>query len=100
MSVKQFIFFGYFLNKKFILYFANLNYHKIYKIMIKEFKISDILNAVDAISKIEKKINKNEVLKKNSDKSDKILTNNNIVKSYKSEILVLEQMIEQNIKKI
>ncbi|MDC0248166.1 hypothetical protein OAK00_03340 [Pelagibacteraceae bacterium] len=62
--------------------------------MIKEFKISDILNAVDAISKIEKKTNKNEVLKKNSDKSDKILTNNNIVKSYKSEILVLEQMIE------
>ena len=89
MSVKQFIFFGYFLNKKFILYFANLNYHKIYKIMIKEFKISDILNAVDSISKMDEKKNKT------AEKND-ALTHNNQAKSNNSEILVLDQMIEQN----
>ena len=61
--------------------------------MIKEFKIKDILNAVNDISKIEKKKIKNQEKKDFADK-DNILTLNNQVKSNKSEILVLDQMIE------
>ena len=57
--------------------------------MTKEFEISDILNAVDDISKIERK-------NVSTDKDD-VLTLNNQVKSNKSNILVLDQMIEQNI---
>ena len=61
--------------------------------MIKEFKIDDILNAVDSISNIEKK--KSETLGKNdSVENDDVLTLNNQVKSNKSKILVLDQMIE------
>ena len=61
--------------------------------MIKEFEISDILNAVNSISKIEKK--KSKTVKRNDSavKND-ILTLNNQAKSNKSEILVLDQMIE------
>ena len=55
--------------------------------MRKEFEINDILNAVNSISKMEKKKNKT------MDKNDK-LTLNNQAKSNKSEILVLDQMIE------
>ena len=55
--------------------------------MIKEFAINDILNAVDSISKMEKK--KNKTVEKND-----ILTLNNQEKSNKSEILVLDRMIE------
>ena len=54
--------------------------------MIKKFEISDILNAVDNISKIERK-------NYSTDKDD-VLTLNNQVKSDKSDILVLDQMIE------
>jgi len=54
--------------------------------MTKEFEISDILNAVDEISKIERK-------NVSTDKDD-VLTLNNQAKSNKSEILVLDQMIE------
>ena len=64
--------------------------------MIKEFVINDILNAVNSISKIEKKKSK-IVEKKDSNVKDDILTLNNQAKSDKSEILVLDQMIEQNI---
>ena len=61
--------------------------------MIKEFEIDDILNAVDSISNIEKK--KSETLGKNdSVENDDVLTLNNQVKSNKSKILVLDQMIE------
>ena len=61
--------------------------------MEKEFKINDILNAVNSISKIDKK--KSRILeKKDSDDKNDILTLNNQVKSNKSEILVLDQMIE------
>ena len=61
--------------------------------MTKEFEINDILNAVNTISKIEK--NKSKILeKKYSDDKDDILTLNNQAKSNKSEILVLDQMIE------
>ena len=61
--------------------------------MIKEFEIDDILNAVDNISNIEKK--KSKTLEKNdSVENDDLLTLNNQVKSNKSKILVLDQMIE------
>ncbi len=61
--------------------------------MIKEFEIKDILNAVNSISKIEKKKSK-IVEKKDSTGKVDVLTLNNQVKSNKSEILVLNQMIE------
>ena len=62
--------------------------------MKKEFAINDILNAVDNISKIEKK--KVKVTETKSDSTDKndVLTLNKQVKSNKSKILVLDQMIE------
>ena len=61
--------------------------------MVKEFEINDILNAVNNIFKIEKKRNKTVEKKDSTDKND-ILTLNNQVKLNKSEILVLDQMIE------
>ena len=61
--------------------------------MTKEFEINDILSAVNSISKIEKKKNKTTEKKDSTDKND-ILTLNNQAKSNKSEILVLDQMIE------
>ena len=61
--------------------------------MIKEFEMDDILNAVDSIFNIEKK--KSKTLEKNdSVENDDVLTLNNQVKSNKSKILVLDQMIE------
>ena len=61
--------------------------------MIKEFEINDILNAVNTISKIKK--NTSKILEKKDfrDKDD-VLTITNQAKSNKSEILVLDQMIE------
>ena len=61
--------------------------------MIKEFEISDILNAVNSISKVDKKKSK-IVKKKDSDVKENVLTLNNQAKSDKSDILVLNQMIE------
>ena len=61
--------------------------------MIKEFEINDILNAVNSISKIEKKKTKIMERKYSADKNDD-LTLNDQAKSNKSEILVLDQMIE------
>ena len=62
--------------------------------MKKEFEIRDILNAVDDIFKIERK--KNIIIKIKNDSTDKndVLTLNNQAKFNKSEILVLDQMIE------
>tara|TARA_B100001964_G_scaffold56365_1_gene63624 strand:+ start:336 stop:899 length:564 start_codon:yes stop_codon:yes gene_type:complete len=60
---------------------------------IQEYEISDILSAVDSISKIEKTKSK-IVEKKSSVDKDDVLTLNNQVKTKKSEILVLNQMIE------
>ena len=61
--------------------------------MTKEFEISDILNAVNSISKVDKE--KSKIVKKNdSDVKEDVLTLNNQAKSNKSEILVLDQMIE------
>ena len=64
------------------------------KMMEKEFKINDILNAVISISKIETKKAKIIEIKNDSIDKDDILTLNNQAKSNKSEILVLDQMIE------
>ena len=61
--------------------------------MTKEFEIRDILNAVNSISKVDKKKSK-IVKKKDSDVKEDVLTLNNQAKSNKSEILVLDQMIE------
>ena len=61
--------------------------------MTKAFEINDILNAVNSISKIEKKKSK-IVEKKDFIVKDDVLTLNNQAKSNKSEILVLNQMIE------
>ena len=63
------------------------------KIMIKEFEINDILNAVNSISKIEKKKSKTTEKNDSTNKGD-VLTLNNQAKFNKSEILVLDQMIE------
>ena len=62
--------------------------------MEKEFKISDILNAVNNISKIERKKGRSIEIKNDSTSKDDILSLNNQVKSNKREILVLDQMIE------
>ena len=56
-------------------------------------KINDILEAANSIYKIEKKKTKNVEKKDILNKND-ILTLNNQAKSNKSEILVLDQMIE------
>ena len=62
--------------------------------MKKEFAINDILNAVDNISKIDrKKVKAIETKNDFTDKND-VLTLNKQVKSNKSKILVLDQMIE------
>tara|TARA_B100000678_G_scaffold64788_1_gene52910 strand:- start:742 stop:933 length:192 start_codon:yes stop_codon:yes gene_type:complete len=62
--------------------------------MEKEFEIGDILNAVNNISKIERKKGRSIEIKNDSTSKDDILPLNNQVKSNKSEILVLDQMIE------
>ena len=62
--------------------------------MTKEFEISDILNAVDNISKIERKKDKAMETKNDSTDKNDVLTLNKQVKSNKSKILVLDQMIE------
>ena len=59
----------------------------------KEFEINDILNAVNSISKVENKKTKTLEWKDSTNKDD-VLTLNNQAKSDKSEILVLDQMIE------
>ena len=62
--------------------------------MVKEFEINDILNAVDNISKIERKKSKTTKTRNASADKDDVLTPNKQVKSNKSKILVLDQMIE------
>ena len=62
--------------------------------MEKEFEINDILNAVNNISRIERKKDRAiEINNVSTDKND-VLTLNNQAKSDKSEILVLDHMIE------
>ena len=62
--------------------------------MIKEFEIDDILNAVNSISKMERKKGSIIEIKNDPAGKDDVLTLNNQEKSDKSEILVLDQMIE------
>ena len=62
--------------------------------MEKEFEINDILNAVNSISKIEGKKGSIIEIKNDPAGKDDVLTLNNQAKSDKSEILVLDQMIE------
>jgi len=62
--------------------------------MKKEFEINDILNAVNSISKIERKKGITVEAQKDLADKDGVLTHNNQVKSNKSKILVLDQMIE------
>ena len=62
--------------------------------MAKAFEINDILNAVDNISKIERKKGKTIETKNDSADKDDVLTLNKQVKTNKSKILVLDQMIE------
>ena len=62
--------------------------------MKKDFEIKDILSAVNSISTIEKKERKTIEIKNDSSEKVDVLTLNNQVKSNKSEILVLDQMIE------
>tara|TARA_B100001123_G_C15145261_1_gene961282 strand:- start:328 stop:513 length:186 start_codon:yes stop_codon:yes gene_type:complete len=61
--------------------------------MIKEFEIRDILEAIEMISKIDKKDRK-IAKKKITNKKEDVLAANNQVKSIKSDILVLREMIE------
>ena len=61
--------------------------------MIKEFQTKDILEAIEIISKMGKKKRIIEN-KKIINKKDDVLTVNNQVKSTKSDILVLKEMIE------
>ena len=61
--------------------------------MIKEFDIRDILNAVDKISKIGKKKSKISEKKYTNDEDDALILNNQ-VKMNKSEVLVLDLMID------
>ena len=62
--------------------------------MEKESEINDILNAVNSISKIGRKKGKTIEIKNHSSDKNDVLTLNNQVKSDKSEILVLDRMIE------
>ena len=62
--------------------------------MAKEFEINDILNAVDNISKIERKKDRVIETKNDPTNEDDVLTLNKQVKLNKSKILVLDQMIE------
>tara|TARA_Y100000590_G_scaffold450760_1_gene590993 strand:+ start:1197 stop:1469 length:273 start_codon:yes stop_codon:yes gene_type:complete len=89
-----FIFIKFLLNKKFILNFGYLTYHIIKKIMTKEFEINDILDAVDSIFEKERKKVKITKIKNDSNRKKDDLTLNNQVKSNKTKILVLGQMIE------
>jgi len=61
--------------------------------MTKEFEINDILKAIEIISKIDKKDRKIDK-KKITNKKEDVLAVNNQVKSTKSDILVLREMIE------
>ena len=62
--------------------------------MIKEAEINDILNAVNSISKIERKKAKITEMKKDLSNKNDTLALNNQVKSNRSEILVLNRMID------
>ena len=62
--------------------------------MIKEFEINDILNAIDKISKTNRNKTDETEMKNDFTKKNDILTLNNQAKPSKSDVLVLDQIIE------
>ena len=64
--------------------------------MIKEFEINDILNAIDKISKTNRNKTDETEMKNDFTNKNDILTLNNQAKPSKSDVLVLDQIIEQN----
>ena len=62
--------------------------------MEKEFEINDILNAVNSISKIERKKGRTIEIKNDSTDKNDVLPLNNQEKPNKRDVLVLDQMIE------
>ena len=62
--------------------------------MKKEFKINDILNAVNSISRIERKKGKSHELKNDSNDKNDVLALNNQEKPKERDVLVLDEMIE------
>jgi len=62
--------------------------------MIKDYQINDILSAVIRISKLDKKKRKITEIKNDFSHKNDISPNNNQVKPNKSDILVLNEMIE------
>tara|TARA_B110000014_G_C19966233_1_gene500109 strand:+ start:254 stop:442 length:189 start_codon:yes stop_codon:yes gene_type:complete len=62
--------------------------------MIKEFKIDEILNAVNSIYNIGSKKNKNIKVNKKTINYKDDLTHKKLIKSEKVEVLVLDQMID------
>ena len=61
--------------------------------MLKEFRINDILSAVDSISKTSNKKVKIPIKKDYTNKEDTLILNK-LAESSKSDVLVLDQMIE------
>tara|TARA_B100001750_G_C15317344_1_gene500406 strand:- start:225 stop:413 length:189 start_codon:yes stop_codon:yes gene_type:complete len=62
--------------------------------MIKEFEINDILNAIDKISKTNRNKTDETEMKNDFTNKNDILTLNNQAKPSKSDVLVLDQIIE------
>ena len=62
--------------------------------MAKDFKITDILDAVDSIYGTERKKENSLKIKNNFADIDDVLPNSIHLKTNKSDILVLDQMIE------
>ena len=62
--------------------------------MIKDFEIKDILNAVNSISKINKKKGRATDLQSNLNNKKNVLTLNNGVKLGENKVLVLDEMVE------
>jgi len=67
---------------------------RFYKTMTENFEINDILNAVESISKIERSKGQKLDTKIDYTSNNGLLSTKNKAESNKSEILVLDQMIE------
>jgi hypothetical protein len=67
---------------------------RFYKTMTENFEINDILNAVESISKIERSKGQKRDTKIDYTSNNGLLSTKNKAESNKSEILVLDQMIE------
>ena len=67
---------------------------RFYKTMTENFEINDILNAVESISKIERSKGQKRDTKIDYTSNNGLLSTKNKAESNKSEILVLDQMID------